>query len=59
MSMPMVIFQQAKDMKIDPGLFFVSVTVLYLFYKLILKYIKHKQDIDFNYKKLYPAFFIV
>jgi len=25
-SMPMVIFQQAKDMKLDPGLFFISVS---------------------------------
>jgi len=33
-SMPMFIFQQAKDMKLDPGLFFVSVIAIYLVYKV-------------------------
>jgi hypothetical protein len=28
-SMPMIIFQQAKDMKLDTGLFFISVIGLY------------------------------
>ena len=34
--MPMIVFQQAKDMKLDPGLFFLSIIILYLifdFYK--------------------------
>jgi len=35
-SMPMVVFQQAKDMKLDAGLFFVSVITLYLFYKYLI-----------------------
>ena len=29
-SMPMVVFQQAKDMKLDTGLFFISIITLYL-----------------------------
>lgn len=31
-SMPMVVFEQAKDMKLDPGLFAISISVLYLVY---------------------------
>lgn len=37
-AMPMVIFQQAKDMKLDPGLFFVSVIAVYGILHLFLKY---------------------
>lgn len=37
-AMPMVIFQQAKDMKIDPGLFFVSVIAVYGMLYLFMKY---------------------
>ena len=37
-SMPMVVFQQAKDMKLDPGLFFVSVIALTSLYVLLLRY---------------------
>ena len=36
-SMPMVIFEQAKDMKLDPGLFFVSVIWIYGVFYLFLK----------------------
>jgi len=36
-SMPMVVFQQAKDMKLDEWLFFVSVIVLYLVFKNFVK----------------------
>lgn len=36
-SMPMIIFQQAKDMKLDPGLFFISIIVLYLLFKTFRK----------------------
>jgi Ca2+/Na+ antiporter len=36
-SMPMIIFQQAKDMKLDPGLFFVSIIILYVVYKIFEK----------------------
>jgi hypothetical protein len=35
--MPMMVFQQAKDMKLDAGLFFVSVITLYLCFKYYLK----------------------
>ncbi len=37
-AMPMVIFQQAKDMKLDPGLFFVSVIGIYGMIYLFLRY---------------------
>lgn len=36
-AMPMIVFQQAKDMKLDPGLFFVSITAVYLLYKYYIK----------------------
>jgi len=36
-SMPMVIFQQAKDMKLDEWLFFISVIVVYLVFKIFKK----------------------
>lgn len=32
-SMPMIVFQQAKDMKLDAWLFFISIICLYLVYK--------------------------
>ncbi|MDD3645890.1 MAG: hypothetical protein PHH06_00620 [Candidatus Gracilibacteria bacterium] len=32
-SLPMIIFQQAKDMKLDAGLFFISLIALYVLYK--------------------------
>ncbi|EKE27330.1 MAG: hypothetical protein ACD_3C00223G0007 [uncultured bacterium (gcode 4)] len=44
-AMPMVIFQQAKDMKLDPGLFFVSVIWIYLIYDLFSRYLWH-DDVD-------------
>lgn len=37
-AMPMVIFQQAKDMKLDPGLFFVSAIGIYGIIYLYLRY---------------------
>jgi len=37
-AMPMVIFQQAKDMKLDPGLFFVSAIGIYGMIYLFLRY---------------------
>lgn len=37
-SLPMIIFQQAKDMKLDPALFSFSLIVLYLFYKVFFDY---------------------
>jgi hypothetical protein len=39
--MPMVVFEQAKDMKLDPGLFFVSIIAVYVLFKNLKKsYIK-------------------
>ena len=44
-SMPMVIFQQAKDMKLDIGLFFISVVAVYCLYKIILnRHNEQKKD---------------
>lgn len=42
-SMPMVIFQQAKDMKLDPALFFVSVIWIYLIYSLFSRYLWYEE----------------
>ncbi len=42
-SMPMVIFQQAKDMKLDPGLFFVSVIGIYWIYALFTRYLGYEE----------------
>jgi len=36
-ALPMVIFQQAKDMKLDPWFFFVSIICVYLIYKYVLR----------------------
>lgn len=37
-AMPMVVFQQAKDMKLDPGLFFISIIGIYGILHLLLRY---------------------
>jgi hypothetical protein len=55
-SMPMVVFQQAKDMKLDTGLFFVSVIVIYLFYYL---YNKPKKEIILREKKDRLKYFLI
>lgn len=34
--MPMVVFEQAKDMKVDPALFFTSIITLYIAFKVLL-----------------------
>ncbi len=72
-SMPMVIFELAKDMKLDPGLFFFSVVTLYIFYKFILinsdekwgikwiimSFIKWWDDeVKNNYKLLFVIWFL-
>jgi 4-hydroxybenzoate polyprenyltransferase len=41
-SMPMVVFQLAKDMKIDPGLLFISSIALYIMYYLYTKFQSQK-----------------
>ncbi|MCP4524249.1 MAG: hypothetical protein GY828_08585 [Candidatus Gracilibacteria bacterium] len=43
-AMPMFIFEQAKDMKLDPGLYFVSIAAVYGVLKLLL------QDEEKEYK---------
>lgn len=42
-SLPMIVFQQAKDMKLDTGLFFVSIISLYMLYEVIIKWVYEKQ----------------
>jgi hypothetical protein len=37
--MQMIVFQQAKDMKLDPALFFFSGVALYMTYYIFLKYL--------------------
>lgn len=48
LSMPMVVFQQAKDMKLDPALFFLSAIVIYATLYIFTKYLGYsdKQNID-------------
>jgi hypothetical protein len=48
-SMPMVVFQQAKDMKLDEGLFFISIIVFYLIVKISKNYIKTKNSEEDNF----------
>ncbi|EKE29793.1 MAG: hypothetical protein ACD_2C00097G0016 [uncultured bacterium (gcode 4)] len=47
-AMPMVIFQQAKDMKLDPGLFFISVIGIYLIYNLFSRYLWFSENTNNN-----------
>ncbi len=58
-SMPMVIFQQAKDMKLDPGLFFISAIVVYLVIYLFLKYLEDKKQDIFSNKNYLIYLFLV
>lgn len=44
LSMPMVIFQLAKDMKLDPGLFFISAITIYMTFYIFMKYIGYKKE---------------
>lgn len=50
MSMPMVIFQQAKDMKLDTGLLFMTVIAMYMIYYIFLKYIGYTEEISIKNK---------
>ncbi len=43
-SMPMIIFQQAKDMKLDSGLFFLSLIALYVTYKVFFTHLYVKKQ---------------
>lgn len=47
-AMPMVIFQQAKDMKLDPGLFFVSAIGIYGMIYLFLRYRENLEELRLN-----------
>ena len=44
LAMPMVIFQQAKDMKLDTGLFFISSIVIFWIIHIFIKYLWYKDD---------------
>jgi hypothetical protein len=57
--MPMVIFQQAKDMKLDPGLFFVSAIIIYALIYLCLKYLENKKEDIFSNKNYLIYLFII
>ncbi|MDD5769856.1 MAG: hypothetical protein PHE25_02720 [Candidatus Gracilibacteria bacterium] len=46
LSMPMIIFQQAKDMKLDPGLFFISAIIIYLVIYIFTKYLGWTDKIE-------------
>lgn len=48
MAMPMVIFQQAKDMKLDIWLFAFSIAWIYMFYYIFSKYIWSSDESDFS-----------
>lgn len=52
LSMPMVIFQLAKDMKLDPGLFFVSSIVIYMTLYIFIKYIGYKKETQWEHFKI-------
>jgi hypothetical protein len=43
-SMPMIIFQQAKDMKLDPWLFFISIIWIFILIYLSLKYLWFEEE---------------
>jgi len=42
--MPMIVFQQAKDMKLDPGLFFISIIALYMLFEFYMNYKDLKKE---------------
>jgi hypothetical protein len=57
--MPMVIFEQAKDMKLDPGLFFVSAIIIYSLIYLFLKYLENKKEDIFSNKNYLIYLFVI
>ncbi|MCD5380395.1 hypothetical protein LR004_00555 [Candidatus Gracilibacteria bacterium] len=59
-SMPMIVFQQAKDMKLDAGLFFISITALYMLFEFYTNYRKNKEEKKLLSKtEVLKIFFIV
>ena len=57
-AMPMVIFQQAKDMKLDPGLFFISVIGIYGIIYLFLRYRENLEEINTQSKGALEIFLL-
>lgn len=58
-SMPMIIFQQAKDMKLDSWLFFVSAIVVYLVLYIFIKYLEDKKSDLFSNKSYLIYLFLI
>ncbi len=59
-SMPMIVFQQAKDMKLDAGLFFISIVALYMLFEFYSNYKDNKvEKKDFLDKKSILKLFLV
>ena len=59
-SMPMIIFQQAKDMKLDAGLFFIWIIALYMLFEFYLWYNQKKKEKKLLTKtEVLKIFFIV
>ena len=54
-SMPMVVFQQAKDMKLDEWLFFISIIALYMLFEFYNGYKK----IDLSKKAILKLFLVI
>lgn len=50
LAMPMIVFQQAKDMKLDPWLFFFSALSIYMLFYLFIRYIWYKDSLQKNIK---------
>lgn len=44
-SMPMIVFQQAKDMKLDPGLFFITIISVYILFYVFWKYLWYQREL--------------
>ncbi len=57
-SMPMVVFEQAKDMKIDPALFFVSISALYFIFDIYNKKQKEEEIVQ-SEKNLLKKFLLI
>jgi len=58
--MPMIVFQQAKDMKLDAGLFFISIVALYMLFEFYNNYKENKiEKKDFLDKKSILKLFLV
>ncbi|MCH2188528.1 hypothetical protein MK079_01715 [Candidatus Gracilibacteria bacterium] len=54
-ALPMIIFQQAKDMKIDPALFAFSIVTVYFLFQILKNIIKEK----YSTRQALPGFLLV